>query len=147
MTKSLRLTVERGKHLLAPGASGKLAISSSQISSANLPDPPNLSKLPQAHPLPHRLIFTLQVLFWFSSQHIKRRFSPLSSLIPGLSLSNMSEQDSGSEIRNLQSGMQEMRQTARRMMKEAIMEGEAEIRNWRNGGPNKKRAELIYPLF
>ncbi|KJE01419.1 hypothetical protein I311_04960 [Cryptococcus gattii NT-10] len=64
----------------------------------------------------------------------------------GLSLSNMSEQDSGSEIRNLQSGMQEMRQTARRMM-EAIMEGEAEIRNWRNGGPNKKRAELIYPLF
>lgn len=73
--------------------------------------------------------------------------SPLSSLIPGLSLSNMSEQDSGSESRNLQSGMEEMRQTAQRMMKQAIMEGDAEIRNWLHGGPNKKRAELIYPLF
>nr|KIR45007.1 hypothetical protein I312_05781 [Cryptococcus bacillisporus CA1280] len=65
----------------------------------------------------------------------------------GLSLSNMSEQDSGSESRNLQSGMEEMRQTAQRMMKQAIMEGDAEIRNWLHGGPNKKRAELIYPLF
>lgn len=73
--------------------------------------------------------------------------SPLSSLIPGLRLSNMSEQDSESELRNLQRGMEEMRQTAQRMMKQAIMERDVEIRNWLHGKPNKKRAELIYPLF